>query len=149
MLVVADLKPEKTSSRFDQGPGLGCCSSPVSSLWSLVLLGGHSEVDPRLPIPNRTVKRLCADASADCPRESRSPPGAPKTRSPSRAPGEGLCVLRASIGDLLSERKHTPRASASKRPTPSAYEGSALTGVCFSAGSCLAGRTARINVSRN
>ena len=27
--------------------------------------GGHSEVAPRLPIPNRTVKRLSADDSAD------------------------------------------------------------------------------------
>ena len=27
--------------------------------------GGHSEVVPRLPIPNRTVKRLSADDSAD------------------------------------------------------------------------------------
>ena len=25
----------------------------------------HSEVEPLLPIPNRTVKRLCADDSAD------------------------------------------------------------------------------------
>ena len=25
----------------------------------------HSEVVPLLPIPNRTVKRLCADESAD------------------------------------------------------------------------------------
>ena len=27
--------------------------------------GSHSEVAPRLPIPNRTVKRLSADDSAD------------------------------------------------------------------------------------
>ena len=27
--------------------------------------GDHSEVAPLLPIPNRTVKRLCADDSAD------------------------------------------------------------------------------------
>ena len=26
---------------------------------------GHSRVEPPLPIPNRTVKRLCADDSAD------------------------------------------------------------------------------------
>ena len=37
--------------------------------------GGHSELEPRLPIPNRTVKRLCADDSVDYPCESRSPPG--------------------------------------------------------------------------
>lgn len=27
--------------------------------------GDHSESEPPLPIPNRTVKRLCADDSAD------------------------------------------------------------------------------------
>ncbi len=65
------------------------------------LLGGHSELDPRLPIPNRTVKRLCADDSADCPRESRSPPGAQHEKAhpakgwaflfglPERCPGSG------------------------------------------------------------
>ena len=29
------------------------------------LFGGHSELVPRLPIPNRTVKRLSADDSMD------------------------------------------------------------------------------------
>ncbi len=28
-----------------------------------VSLGGHSALDPHLPIPNRTVKRSCADDS--------------------------------------------------------------------------------------
>ena len=37
---------------------VAACATPVT-------LGGHSEVDPPLPIPNRTVKRLCADDSAD------------------------------------------------------------------------------------
>ena len=41
------------------------------------LFGGHSELVPRLPIPNRTVKRLCADDSVDYPCESRSPPNSP------------------------------------------------------------------------
>ena len=69
-------------------PGVGR-SEPEAGLRPLTphplpltsLLGGHSEVDPRLPIPNRTVKRLSADASADCPRESRSPPGAPNEKA--------------------------------------------------------------------
>ena len=39
-----------------------------------VLSGDHSEVVPLLPIPNRTVKRLSADDSADCPCESRTLP---------------------------------------------------------------------------
>ena len=29
------------------------------------MLGDHSKLAPLLPIPNRTVKRLCADDSAD------------------------------------------------------------------------------------
>ena len=33
--------------------------------------GDHSELEPPLPIPNRTVKRLNADDSADYPCESR------------------------------------------------------------------------------
>jgi hypothetical protein len=37
----------------------------------------HSESVPPLPIPNRTVKRLHADDSADCPCESRSSSGSP------------------------------------------------------------------------
>ena len=35
----------------------------------------HSDVVPLLPIPNRTVKRVSADDSADCPCESRSSSG--------------------------------------------------------------------------
>src|SRR3954462_12111665 len=33
--------------------------------WQQVMPDDHSEVVPLLPIPNRTVKRLCADDSAD------------------------------------------------------------------------------------
>jgi hypothetical protein len=32
--------------------------------WQQVMPDDHSEVVPLLPIPNRTVKRLCADDSA-------------------------------------------------------------------------------------
>lgn len=39
--------------------------------------GDHSKSEPPLPIPNRTVKRLRADDSADYPCESRSSPGSP------------------------------------------------------------------------
>ncbi len=35
----------------------------------------HSVVEPPLPIPNRTVKRLCADDSEQCACESRSSSG--------------------------------------------------------------------------
>src|SRR5437762_13011445 len=39
-----------------------------------LLPGGHSSLEPRLPIPNRTVKRVCADDSVHLARESRLPP---------------------------------------------------------------------------
>ena len=66
----------RMSGRKGFGAEVGFYPSTAHPLPLTRLLGGHSEVDPRLPIPNRTVKRLCADASADCPRESMSPPGA-------------------------------------------------------------------------
>ena len=56
------------------------------------LFGGHSELVPRLPIPNRTVKRLCADDSVDYPCESRSPPNSP-FQSPD-ANASGLCSFQ-------------------------------------------------------
>src|SRR2546423_9354490 len=31
--------------------------------FNFLLCGGHSSLEPRLPIPNRTVKRVCADDS--------------------------------------------------------------------------------------
>ena len=39
------------------------------------MLGGNSALDPPLPIPNRTVKRSCADDSVHYACESRSLPG--------------------------------------------------------------------------
>ena len=36
-----------------------------STGWRQVMPDDHSEVVPLLPIPNRTVKRFCADDSAD------------------------------------------------------------------------------------
>ena len=39
-------------------------SKTLSSCWQQVMPDDHSEVVPLLPIPNRTVKRLCADDSA-------------------------------------------------------------------------------------
>ena len=43
----------------------------------------HSDVVPLLPIPNRTVKRVSADDSADCPCESRSSSGFYSLKKPS------------------------------------------------------------------
>src|SRR3989442_12600334 len=61
----------------------------------LLLSGGHSSLDPRLPIPNRTVKRVCADDSVHCARESRLPPGhTPKPRARKSA---GVFLLVAVV----------------------------------------------------
>jgi hypothetical protein len=38
------------------------------------MLGGHSELEPPLPISNRAVKRFCANDSILLVCESRSPP---------------------------------------------------------------------------
>ena len=40
-----------------------------------VMSGGHSELEPPLPISNRAVKRFCANDSMLFACESRSPPG--------------------------------------------------------------------------
>jgi hypothetical protein len=37
--------------------------SPVALHFFNLLPGGHSSLEPRLPIPNRTVKRVCANDS--------------------------------------------------------------------------------------
>ena len=52
----------------------------------------HSEVVPLLPIPNRTVKRLCADDSAD----SRVKVGHRQASTASEGPAvmPGLLLLR-------------------------------------------------------
>src|SRR5258707_9021701 len=47
-----------------------------------VLLSSHSELDPPLPIPNRAVKRLSADDSADYPCESRTLLGSLSRQAP-------------------------------------------------------------------
>ena len=42
-----------------------------------VMPDDHSEVEPLLPIPNRTVKRFSADDSEQLARESRTSSGKP------------------------------------------------------------------------
>ena len=42
----------------------------------------NSELEPPLPIPNRAVKRLSADDSADYPCESRTSSGTHETEKP-------------------------------------------------------------------
>ena len=60
------------------------CARAITATSGQVMLGGHSTLDPPLPISNRTVKRSRADDSAHYVCESRSPPGSPfKTPLPS------------------------------------------------------------------
>ena len=51
--------------------------------WQKVMPDDHSEVVPLLPIPNRTVKQLRADDSAD-PRVKVGHRQAPYTPAPTR-----------------------------------------------------------------
>src|SRR5688572_6418358 len=52
---------------------------------------GHSELEPPLPIPNRAVKRLSADDSADYPCESRTSSGTHKRNAPATSRGVFVC----------------------------------------------------------
>lgn len=52
----------------------------------------HGEVEPPLPIPNRAVKRLSADDSADYPCESRTSSGTHKNERLT-LPGWGVCFF--------------------------------------------------------
>src|SRR5215471_1640231 len=63
--------------------------------------GDHSELEPPLPIPNRSVKRLRADDSADYPCESRSSPGSYNAKPLDSMCCEGflLCALRSRQSD--------------------------------------------------
>ena len=64
------------------------------------MLGGHSVLDPLLPIPNRTVKRDSADDSADTRVKVGHCQALTKTKgSPS---GVGLLFLQGLTHDLLS-----------------------------------------------
>ena len=71
------------------------CFFPV--LLSIELLSSHSELDPLLPIPNRAVKRLSADDSADYPRESRTLLGSPLKKP--RSSDRGFFLYGASAGE--------------------------------------------------
>src|SRR2546425_943447 len=62
----------------------------------LLLSGGHSSLDPRLPIPNRTAKRVCADDSVHSARESRLPPGHLHKKPRARESAGVFCWWRSS-----------------------------------------------------
>ena len=48
-----------------RSPAPRCTQRPINTPSKKLKPDDHSEVVPLLPIPNRTVKRLCADDSAD------------------------------------------------------------------------------------
>ena len=71
--------------------------------------GGHSEVVPRLPIPNRTVKRLSADDSAG----SRVKVGhrqTPLRQSPAQT-SWALCIGAAQTATVPNRRCHLTLAA--------------------------------------
>ena len=62
--------------------------------------GGHSEVVPRLPIPNRTVKRLSADDSAEpCVKVGHRQ--TPHKQSPAQS-SWALCLVRGKAASLAA-----------------------------------------------
>ena len=67
----------------------------------------HSELEPPLPIPNRAVKRLSADDSADYPCESRTSSGTLVKQKP-RLERVGVFVLRDLTIVLLERSDNTP-----------------------------------------
>ena len=67
--------------------------------------GDHSKLEPPLPIPNRTVKRLCADDSADYPCESRSSPGS-YTQNPQALKLGGFALGRRKRAGENVRREH-------------------------------------------
>ena len=67
----------------------------------------HSPLEPRLPIPNRTVKRWHADDSTELPCESRSLSGTQKANGPLRW---AVCFLGFPM-TYSRERKRARRAT--------------------------------------
>jgi toxin CptA len=77
----------------------------------------HSELEPPLPIPNRAVKRLSADDSADYPCESRTSSGTQKGKARSRK-RSGFFLL--CVDFCAPNRLITPRQSAARRVSTNA-----------------------------
>ena len=75
----------------------------------------HSELEPPLPIPNRAVKRLSADDSADYPCESRTSSGTHKRKRPGRKVGAFLFVM---LTVLLERSDNTSGGNTSLESGP-------------------------------
>ena len=74
----------------------------------------HSELVPLLPIPNRTVKRLCADDSVHTYVKVGHRQTPYKVKSPPGIPGEGF-LLYGFNSDLLERSDNTPRSGLLRR----------------------------------
>ena len=88
------------------------------------LSGGHSSLDPLLPIPNRTVKRVCADASV----QSHAKVGHRQAihRKPGSREGAGLFVFAPGKGPISPDRSSSigPEISAYETPLRKYHRGS-------------------------
>src|SRR3954468_15508496 len=67
--------------------------------WRKVMPDDHSEVVPLLPIPNRTVKRLCADDSADSRVKVGHCQALKEGEGPAEMPGLLLFGLRSAVAN--------------------------------------------------
>ena len=72
-------------------------AKPHRTLQPPVMSGGHSELEPPLPISNRAVKRFCANDSALLVCESRSPPGSYKEETPVTEVAGVFCCQESSF----------------------------------------------------
>src|ERR1700712_3630077 len=77
-----------------------------------LLLSSHSELEPPLPIPNRAVKRLSADDSADYPCESRTSSGTQKRKAPAHRVGAFVFLVAV---DRLTGPPTAPRQRSATR----------------------------------
>ena len=75
---------------------VGRLSNQLTTSVIPVMLGGHSELDPPLPISNRAVKRFCANDSILLVCESRSLPSF-YLENPCYSNVVGVFALRARV----------------------------------------------------
>ena len=68
-----------------------------------VMPDDHSEVVPLLPIPNRTVKRLCANDSADSRVKVGHRQATPSKQNPLSYSSGGFAFIRLKMFDYTVE----------------------------------------------
>ena len=117
---------------------LGAFSRALSAS---TLCGGHSSLEPRLPIPNRTVKRVCADDSVHSACESRLPPRHTPNENPGleRAPGFFVSCCAETAKRCACARSRRRRCCAPRLPPrsdPSSARSGRASGRGIRPGSC-------------